>query len=151
MSGEVKIRDCKNNCGTQIYWSVEDNFYVEYDSGERHMCPNWQKSGGTTTTKPSVKPIPPFRPPGTTTKEKIKTGTGDDGLTIFAGTQYADLETKYIYICNVIKKHGGKVHGSQSHIQRMDDGIFMFFFVIYYEVPENMSLTVREELKIEYD
>ncbi len=48
------------------------------------------------------------------------------------------VQKKYEILSDIVTKHNGKVHGSQSHINGN-----IVSLVVYYEVPEGK----REELK----
>jgi len=50
----------------------------------------------------------------------------------------AEIQQKYEILSDIVTEYGGKVHGSQSHM----DGSNMQL-IVYYEVPEGK----REEVK----
>ena len=37
-----KVKPCRNNCGKSIYWNNNDSAYFEYDSQQKHICPDWK-------------------------------------------------------------------------------------------------------------
>jgi hypothetical protein len=39
-----KVKACKNRCGTLIYWDNIEKAYLEVESEQRHVCPNWKPS-----------------------------------------------------------------------------------------------------------
>lgn len=44
LNNNIYVRRCNNDCGKNIYWNKACNFFVEVDTGDRHICPNWKGS-----------------------------------------------------------------------------------------------------------
>ena len=53
MLKEVKIRECKY-CDKKIYWNVEENWFYEESTKEKHDCPNKPKNKNNTLNQHDV-------------------------------------------------------------------------------------------------
>jgi hypothetical protein len=131
MSSEVKVKQCNMNCGTQIFWSVEDNFYKEVLSGKRHYCPNYKKPA--TTTAPTVSSISTAQPVPASQLVKRKMV---DSVVILYGSELVVVEG-YKRAAADIQKINGKIHGTQSHVYIVPQtSAKEFCLFVYYEYPE---------------
>ncbi len=45
----IYVKKCNNNCEKNIYWNKSNNHFVESDSQERHICPNWNRNSDNTS------------------------------------------------------------------------------------------------------
>lgn len=117
------------NCGTQIFWSVEDNFYKEVLSGKRHYCPNYKKPSTTTIVQGNPQQV------AQTTKPKMV-----DSVIILYGSELQVVEG-YKRAAADIQKINGKIHGTQSHVyiltQTLSKEFCLFVYYEYPETPEN--------------
>ncbi len=142
-------KPCVYNCGIQIYWNTLDNAYFEVFTKKRHLCPNRVNKlpsvpnntsatvGATTTsnTKPTYYSKKPWN-----TQPKPKMSNSFELLT----GPIDIIQKKYEILSDiVIVEHGGKVHGSQSHIVANNS----MQLIVYYEVP----LGQRDEVKRKFD
>ena len=137
---------CVYNCGIQIYWNDSVNEYWEVFTKKKHICPNrtTNTNSNTTTTidsgitPPSDSPKPRYynpsakkRTPYTSSfvgQSKPKMSNSFELLT----GPIDVIQKKYEILSDlVIVEHGGKVHGSQSHIVANNS----MQLIVYYEVP----------------
>jgi hypothetical protein len=129
-SGEVKVKKCNMNCGTQIFWSVEDGFYKELPSGKRHYCPNYKKSSEPSSIS-TAQPVPASQ----IVKRKMV-----DSVIILYGSELQVVEG-YKRAAADIQKINGKIHGTQSHVyiltQTLSKEFCLFVYYEYPETPEN--------------
>jgi hypothetical protein len=143
MSSQNNIipKDCSYGCNTRIYWNTAENAYFEVFTKTKHICPNRvnnnasRLAAGTTTSKPTY-----YKKPWNT-QPKPKMSNSFELLTGPIDT----IQKKYEILSDiVIVEHGGKVHGSQSHIVSNSNSMQL---IVYYEVP----LGMRDEVKRKFD
>ncbi len=129
-----------------------ENTYFEVFSKKKHICPNFGNNKKsvtantynnvagtaattTTTTKPTYYSKKPWN-----TQPKPKMSNSFELLT----GPIDIIQKKYEILSDiVIVEHGGKVHGSQSHIVANNS----MQLIVYYEVP----LGQRDEVKRKFD
>ena len=49
-------KPCVYNCGTRIYWNIQENAYDEVFTKKKHNCPNRSKSNNNVTQSTTTKP-----------------------------------------------------------------------------------------------
>ena len=139
----INPKSCIYGCGLQIYWNSDYNQYWEVFSQKKHICPNrqQQQSKPTTTTTTAAATKPTYynkKPWNAQPKPKMS-----NSFELLTGPTVAEIQKKYEILSDiVIVEHGGKVHGSQSHIIANNS----MQLIVYYEVP----LGMRDEVKRKY-
>jgi hypothetical protein len=156
----INPRPCVDGCGIQIYWNTTVNEYWEVFTKKKHVCPNrGNKSSGTTTTTltadgitpPSNSPRPHYYNPHARKRTPYASFSGQqqpkpkmsNSFELLTGP-IETVQTKYEIISDLVTEHGGKTHGSQSHIGPNNSTISL---IVYYEVP----LGQREEVKKKFE
>ena len=139
----INPKPCVYNCGVQIFWNTATSEYLEGFTKKKHVCPNRVNKSVTntpSTTGATTKPTYYSKKPWSTMQPKPKTSNSFELLTGPIET----IQKKYEILSDlVIVEHGGKVHGSQSHIGTNNS----IQLIVYYEVP----LGQREEVKRKFD
>ena len=156
-------KPCVYNCGIQIYWNTLDNAYFEVFTKKRHLCPNRVNKSITVTNKPSQVSNDTYESINPTSSTASKTITTNTKPTYYSKKPWSTqpkpkmsnsfelltgpidaIQKKYEILSDiVIVEHGGKVHGSQSHIIANN----LNSLIVYYEVPEGK----REEVKRKFE
>jgi hypothetical protein len=134
----INPKPCNYNCGTRIYWNPEENAYFEVFAKKKHICPNRSKSNNVvtqTTTNTNNKPTYYNNKFAKQYQPKPKMS---NSLELLQGP-IEHIQKKYEILSDIVTEYiGGKIHGSQSHINGNNISL-----VVYFEVPEGK----REELK----
>ena len=133
---KLKIIDCKLGCGTKIFWNVTENMYVEYSTRKKHICPNKDKLKSGTDKTWNYEKKPSFVP--YQKKESVIKPEMYNSVEFIQGSPKMVRE-EYEILSDLVKKAGGKVHGSQSNFS---GGVL--YIVVYYEVPELSRSGVKE-------
>lgn len=141
-------KDCSYGCSTRIYWNTAENAYFEVFNQKRHICPNRVNNkpitatANTAATTSNTKPTYYSKKPWTTQQPKPKMANSFELLT----GPIDVIQKKYEILSDiVIVEHGGKVHGSQSHIIVNNNNSMQL--IVYYEVP----LGQRDEVKRKFN
>ena len=141
----INPRPCVYNCGIQIFWNSPVNEYWEVFTKKKHICPNRVNKPSqvtantaattTTNTKPTYYSKKPW-----SNQPKPKMSNSFELLT----GPVSEIQKKYEILSDLVTvEHGGKVHGSQSHIVANNN----MQLIVYYEVP----LGMRDEVKRKFD
>jgi hypothetical protein len=136
-------KPCVYKCGVQIFWNTATSEYLEVFTKKKHICPNRVNksvtsvvAGSTNNTKPTYYSKKPWN----SNQPKPKSSNSFELLT----GPISEIQKKYEILSDiVIVEHGGKVHGSQSHIVANNS----MQLIVYYEVP----LGVRDEVKQKFN
>ena len=151
-NSNIYLKPCVYNCGIQIYWNTATSEYWEVFTKKKHICPNRVNNKpvtsnnntfaavvGTAATTSNTKPTYYSKNPWNT-QPKPKMSNSFELLT----GPITDIQKKYEILSDiVIVEHGGKVHGSQSHIVANNS----VQLIVYYEVP----LGMRDEVKRKFN
>lgn len=49
-----KPKQCQNNCGQEIAWDKQANYFINTSNSQRHDCPKWEKKSSFTSSTHSV-------------------------------------------------------------------------------------------------
>jgi hypothetical protein len=151
-NSNIYPKPCVYNCGIQIYWNTATSEYWEVFTKKKHICPNRVNNKpvtsnnntfaavvGTAATTSNTKPTYYSKKPwNTQPKPKMS-----NSFELLIGP-ITDIQKKYEILSDiVIVEHGGKIHGSQSHIVANNS----VQLIVYYEV----SLGMRDEVKRKFN
>ena len=136
-SFNLKTKPCQY-CGKEIYWNVLKNQYDELTTKQKHTCEKYSKPTFTDNKEKSYdKPYRAYskynkepKPPVSNTFELLEGSP-------------KECRMQYQYLCDLIEKVKGKIHGSQSHIT--DTGLKM---LIYFEVPVGERDTLHKRFEM---
>ena len=151
-NSNIYLKPCVYNCGIRIYWNTATSEYWEVFTKKKHICPNRVNNKpvtsnnntfaavvGTAATTSNTKPTYYSKNPWNT-QPKPKMSNSFELLT----GPITDIQKKYEILSDiVIVEHGGKVHGSQSHIVANNS----VQLIVYYEV----TLGMRDEVKRKFN
>ena len=135
-------KDCSYGCNTRIYWNTAENAYFEVFKKQKYICKNRSSNNNNVSKSSTYVSKPTYyskKPWSTQPKPKMSNSfellTGPIDL----------IQKKYEILSDiVIVEHGGKVHGSQSHIVANNNSMQL---IVYYEVP----LGMRDEVKRKFN
>jgi hypothetical protein len=146
-NNNIYPKPCNYGCNTQIYWNNSVNEYWEVFTQKKHICPNrssQQQSKPTTqlttTTPTATRPTYYNTKKSFVTQPKPKMSNSFELLTGSIDT----IQKKYEILSDLVTEHGGKTHGSQSHIGPNNSTMSL---IVYYEVP----LGQRDEVKQKFN
>jgi len=57
-------KQCQNNCGTEIAWDTQANYFINTSNSQRHDCPNWEKRKTSYQYQPQQDKFTPVQQPG---------------------------------------------------------------------------------------
>lgn len=141
MSGKDDYtRTCKN-CGNTITMSIRSGKWAPYDGNEFHSCPAAEDTPATEKaqlTQEDEETINQYLD-STKQKQEQRAATAEFARhstslcrILYGGID--DVEVKYQYLTNKIRKYLGKVHGSQH---TFTETIKTHYIVVYFEVPNS--------------
>lgn len=54
-----KPKQCQNNCGQEIAWDKQANYFINTSNSQRHDCPKWEKKSAFTpnTSATDLNPV----------------------------------------------------------------------------------------------
>jgi hypothetical protein len=157
-------KPCVYNCGVQIFWNTSTSEYWEVFTKKKHLCPNRVNKPVTVTNKPSQVSNETYESINPTSSTVSRTTTTSNTKPTYYSKKpwntqpkpkmsnsfelltgpISEIQKKYEILSDiVIVEHGGKVHGSQSHIVSNNS----ILLIVYYEVP----LGMRDEVKQKFN